>query len=618
MRQLVCYRRMTNTPLMPPHDPPFRARDVRDLYRKGTWAYALGKPAWTHPQYKKAVAIARRGRKGQPAFNPWWIRNWSDVCAVIDGCYMDERRGWKAVEWEQMLHHFEDQWAGKPFILSDWQKYDLEIPLFGWMRSEQVNKNGVIEPVRRFKRTITFIPKKNGKTTLCAARALYMTGPDGWRGCETYTISSAAKQSYIMFRAGMEMLKLSPDILSEFEIIKSRHRIVHLESASYWQALAEAPESTEGFKVNAVMKDEIHIWKNKKTYDSFKYSMAAKSEPIDSTISTAGEYDPVSIGYDEYKYVKAVLFAENGAEADWSLQGFVCELDTSEGSKELELWDDRWIAVKTSPNIDITIKLSEDQEKCIEVKNRPHQLNNFLWKRRNVWVNSLSVWIPKQTWDNCAAEYTEDDLEGLVCYGGIDASIKHDLTSLCLCFPPQGDLTKWRFWWYFWVPEDRVSEHDEQNHGWYSMWIKAGHVLTTPGLSIDQEYIRAKIHECCARFQLRTIGADQRYCGKLLQDLENDGIDAGPFGQGFPAMNEPIEKIEALIDDGILEHPGNPAQDWQISHAHLRQHVDGLKKIVKANEDQKLKVDGVITMIESCGTALLDEVGVFDAAELIR
>lgn len=600
---------------MPPHDAPFKARDVRDLYRKGTWAYALGKPAWTHPKYKKAVEIARKGRKfkgcAQSPFNPWWIRNWSDVCAVLDGCYMDEAKGNLAVNFEEMLHHYEDSWEGKPFLLADWQKYDVELPLFGWVRP-----NGT----RRFRRTITFIPKKNGKTTLCAARALYMTGGDGCGGAQTYTIASAQKQSDIMFDAGMKMLQHSPELLPDFEIIASRYRIVHPASASFWVCLAEAPESTEGLKVNALMKDEIHVWKNRKTYDSFKYSMRARTEPLDSTISTAGEYDPASIGYDEYKYVKAVINADGGAETDWGLQGYVCELADS----EIELWHEPKMAIKTNPSIGITFSMESEIDFIREVQQRPSGLNNFLWKCRNVWVQALQVWIPKDKWAACAAEYTEDDLEGLVCYPGIDASLRDDLSAVVLAFPPQGELKKWRIWPYFWIPEETIAQHDEQNHGWYSMWIKGEHILKTPGNTIDQEFIRHKLHECRDRFNVRTIGADQRYCGKLLQDLENDGFDAGPFGQSFADMNEPIVKVESLIEDGMIEHPDNPALNWQMANAHVRENPDGLKKVAKASKQtgkaggvKRFKVDGVIAMIEAVGTAQLDETPIEISYEVI-
>lgn len=598
--------------LMPPHDAPFKAKEVRDLYRKGTWAYALGKPAWTHPKYKQAVDIAKRGRKGQPSFNPWWIRNWSDVCAVLDGCYMDEKRGMAAVEWEEMLHHFEDVFAGKPFILSDWQKWDIELPIFGWTRPDGT---------RRFRRSIEFEPKKNGKTTRCAARALYMTGPDGCPGAESYTASTSQQQSYKMFRAGVEMLKRSPDIRDDFEIVESRYRIIHPTTASFWRALPEVPESTEGMNIQFLAKDEVHVWGDRKQYDSFKYAGAARTEPLDSTISTAGEYDPTSIGQEEFDYAKAVAFAENSAEADWSIHVFICELTKAEE----EYWHEPRMAIKTNPNIGITVKLEEDQERVVEVKNRPSMLNNFLRYRRNVWVQALEVWIPKDMWEACAAEYTEDDMAGLVCYAGLDASLSDDLSALTLVFPPQDWLKKWRTLHYFWVPEGRVAHHDEQNHGWYSMWIKGEYVETTPGDTIRQDFIHKKMLDLREKFSMRTTGYDDRYCGKLAQDLENDGFDVGRFSQSFSAMNEPIVKCQDLIVARELEHPNNPAMNWQMANTHVRLHPDGLKKIAKASKQtgksggvKKYKVDGPVSMVMGVGTSLLDPVGIFDVAELIR
>ena len=39
-------------------------------------------------------------------------------------------------------------------------------------------------------------------------------------------------------------------------------------------------------------------------------------------------------------------------------------------------------------------------------------------------------WMPMEKWDKCAFATNEDDLEGRVCYGGLDLSSTTDITAL--------------------------------------------------------------------------------------------------------------------------------------------------------------------------------------------
>lgn len=42
-------------------------------------------------------------------------------------------------------------------------------------------------------------------------------------------------------------------------------------------------------------------------------------------------------------------------------------------------------------------------------------------------------------WDACSFAVSEDDLEGRICYGGLDLSSTTDITAFVLVFPPQDE-----------------------------------------------------------------------------------------------------------------------------------------------------------------------------------
>ena len=48
-------------------------------------------------------------------------------------------------------------------------------------------------------------------------------------------------------------------------------------------------------------------------------------------------------------------------------------------------------------------------------------------------------WMPMITWDKCAFNVDPEELEGRVCYGGLDLSSTTDITAFVLVFPPLDD-----------------------------------------------------------------------------------------------------------------------------------------------------------------------------------
>jgi len=583
--------------LMPPHDAPFKARDVRDLYRKGTWAYALGKPAWTHPKYKQAVEIAKRGRKGQPRFNPWWIRNWGDVEAVHAGCWMDESIGRHVCDFYELLRHYEGiDLAGTPFILADWQKYDITIPVYGWRRPGGI---------RRFRVGYDEITKKQGKTTWAAGTALYSICGDNEPGAECYTAATDREQSNVMFDAAHKMGMASPALRNILEFVPSRHRIVHHASASFYRALSSKSSSAHGLKPHFVLIDETHVFPNAELYDALLYGGRARKQPLVMCFTTAGVYDPTSLGWRLHEQAMRVLYGES--YTDWAFHAFVCRVDKDEETE----WHTPAMCIKTSPNIGITCKLEDDQEIIRRVESDPAEASNTKRLLRNIWTAQQHAWMPMDKWAACEGEYSEDDLLDGVCYGGLDCSLLRDITALILWFPPQKDWTQHRFLCRFWVPEAGVPEFDVEYSGMYSTWIKSRHLLATPGETIDQSEIHAELTRLREKYQIRTIGYDRAFAQNLAQNLEADGFDIGPFGQGVTAVNEPTLKLMELVLNGELEHPNHPVMNWHISNcqAALR---NGLLRLVKNSSggrgkaQVRYKIDGAHAAVMALGTSLLD------------
>ena len=72
-------------------------------------------------------------------------------------------------------------------------------------------------------------------------------------------------------------------------------------------------------------------------------------------------------------------------------------------------------------------------------RQNPGEENAFRQLRLNQWVKHVVRWMPMEKWDACAFPVNPDELEGRVCYGGLDLSSTTDLTSLVLVFPPTNE-----------------------------------------------------------------------------------------------------------------------------------------------------------------------------------
>jgi len=79
---------------------------------------------------------------------------------------------------QENLTHSKGELGGKPFLLEPWQKEYIST-LFGTMNGN----------VRQFRTSLLAIPRKNGKSTLCAGIALKLLF-DGEPGAEIYSCAA--------------------------------------------------------------------------------------------------------------------------------------------------------------------------------------------------------------------------------------------------------------------------------------------------------------------------------------------------------------------------------------------------------------------------------------------
>jgi phage terminase large subunit-like protein len=89
----------------------------------------------------------------------------------------------KVIDFISHLKHFEDQYAGQPFILLPWQRWIVS-NVFCWHQPDDHTK-------RVIRNVFLLISRKNGKTALSAAIMLASMIVDGVAGAECYLVANS-------------------------------------------------------------------------------------------------------------------------------------------------------------------------------------------------------------------------------------------------------------------------------------------------------------------------------------------------------------------------------------------------------------------------------------------
>ena len=488
-----------------------------------------------------------------------------------------------AVMFIESLTHTKGTWAGKPFELIDWQEQIIR-DLFGVLKP-----NGY----RQFNTAYIEIPKTMGKSELAAAVALLLCCGDGEERAEVYGCAADRQQATIVFDVAADMVRMCPALNRRVKILASQKRIIYEPTNSFYQVLSAEAYSKHGFNIHGVVFDELHTQPNRKLFDVMtKGSGDARMQPLYFLITTAGN-DTNSICYEIHQKAQDIL---DGRKLDPTFYPVIY------GAEATEDWTDPKVWKKANPSLGITVGIDKVEAACESAKQNPGEENSFRQLRLNQWVKQAIRWMPMDKWDACAFPVSEDDLEGRVCYGGLDLSSTTDITAFVLVFPPLDEDDKYVVLPYFWVPEDTMDLRVRRDHVPYDLWEKQGFLETTEGNVIHYGYIEKFIEGLGERFNIREIAFDRWGAVQMVQNLEGMGFTIVPFGQGFKDMSPPTKELMKLTLEKRIAHGGHPVLRWMMDNIFIR--TDPAGNIKADKEKSTEKIDGAVATIMALDRAI--------------
>jgi phage terminase large subunit-like protein len=490
-----------------------------------------------------------------------------------------------AVNFIQKLTHTKGKWAGERFELLPWQEQIIR-DVFG-----TIKKNGY----RQFNTAYIEIPKKNGKSELAAAVALYLLCADFEDGAEVYGCAADRQQASIVFDVAAEMVRNSTTLSKWCKVNKSHKRITFPAKNSYYQVLSAEAFTKHGLNVHGVIFDELHAQPNRNLFDVMtKGSGDARQQPLFFLITTAGN-DTHSICYEQHQKALDIM---NGRKHDPTFYPVVYGADDGDD------WTDPKIWKKANPSLGYTITLDKIEAACASAKETPTEENVFRQLRLNQWVKQSVRWMQMSKWEACEFDFDERKLLGRVCYGGLDLSTTTDITAFVLVFPPEDEEDKYYILPYFWIPEENIEGRVRRDRVPYDIWARQGFLQTTEGNVLHYSFIEDFIVNLSERFNIREIAYDRWGATQMVQTLEDAGLTVVPFGQGFKSMSRPSKELERLVLGKDIVHNGHPVLYWMMDNVVMD--VDAHGNIAPTKKRSMERIDGVVATIMALDRAVVN------------
>ena len=502
-------------------------------------------------------------------------------------CYSEAMAN-RAYGFISALRHTKGEFAGQRFNIQPFQEFFIKV-LFGWQR-----KDGG----RRFRKAYLEIARKNGKTELAAAIAVYCFLCDAETGAEVYTAATTRDQARIAFETSKVFLKqLKADSKTFNKLVNVLKYNCNVPNTnSKMESVSADADTLDGLNPHCAIIDEYHAHKTSDVLEVMETGMGSRTQPLLLITTTAGfnRESPC------YQFRKVMVDILEGRKIDNSVFPLLFCLDEGDD------WQDKKNWTKSNPNLGVTpyISYMDDQYQKALNEGAAKQIQ-FMTKNLNVWTTTSSIWISNSYVEQTRLFISDEQLTNKKCFAGLDLASTRDIAALVLCFPIQAGLDKPHIKSYFFCPEDNVRERSLADGVPYVQWAQDGHLIMTEGNVTDYDFIKSKVIELTAKYKIECIAFDRWNASQLVIQLTNDGANMKPFGQGFTSMSAPTKEVEKLFLSNEITHDANPVMEWMLTNVMLRFDPAGNIKIDKAKSTEK--VDGPVAMVMAYAQIMVED-----------
>ena len=503
---------------------------------------------------------------------------------MAEDSHYSQKRADHAVAFIQQLKHIKtNEWAGKPFLLLPWQE-QLVRDVFGIIKP-----NGK----RQFRHCFVEIPKKSGKSELAAAIALYLLCADREQGAEIYSVANDREQAEIVFKLAMQMAQDHPVLRKMCKFVDSRHRIIFLQTRSFYAAISSEVKTKYGMNVHGCVFDELVGQTTRKLYDTMTMGAnSGRSQPLNFVITTSGT-DKTSVCYAEHCYAQDLLHGRKFNPTYYPVV-FCAEEDDD--------WTDPAVWARVNPSYGITVPEEFYHNFMLRAKDDVAFEQEFRQFYLCQWLTSTHKWLPMDKYDKGNKPIDEAALFGRPCYGGLDLASTNDIAAFVLVFPPDDPKGEYIVLPYFWIPSENLQRRVRKNQVPYDQWARDGFLQTTEGNVIYYDFIENELETLAKKFDIKQVMYDTWGAVQMAQNLEGQDFEMIKFGQGYKSLSPPSKELHKIVSDGKLVHGGNPVLRWMFENVYVE--MDAAANVKPSKKKSIEKIDGAVACIMALDGAL--------------
>lgn len=367
---------------------------------------------------------------------------------------------------------------------------------------------------------VIIIPKKNGKTTLLGALALYHL--QNWPDAECVIAASSRDQARILFKQAAGLLRRAG--LDETFDVKSGHGEIRLpgdRTGPRIRVLAADANTADGVIPTLALVDELHRHPSGDLYGVFRDGLGPREGRM-ITISTAGANldSPLGLLRAQAHQFPSFVRDDEAKRNFASSEDFVLHEWCLNPDEDV---DDMGLVVKTNPASWQTVKA---------LKRRHDSPSTTPWQWRRfacgIWTEGEEPWIDPRMWDalkdlSLAITATEP------VWLAVDLGVRHDSTGIVL-MQPQDDL-----------------------------YACEAIILRPPGGegALPFEVVESELRALCAKYEVREVIYDPWSFRRSAELLQQEGLPMVEFPQSPERLANASANLYRLIDGRLLRHNGD-------------------------------------------------------------
>ena len=428
------------------------------------------------------------------------------------------------------------------------------------------------------------IARKNGKTALIAGIMLaHLVGPEAKQNSQIVSGARSREQAGQVYNYAAKMVNLSPELRSVVRPIPSSKILMGLPLNVEYRALSAEGSTAHGLSPILAILDEVGQVRGPQDdfIDAITTAQGAHEAPLLIAISTqaANDADLFSIWLDDAEQSK-----------DPRIVSHVYAAPADAGLLDKKAWK------AANPALGLFRSLDDIAEQAKKAARMPSAENTFRNLSLNQRVSTVSPFISADVWKSCGGKVLDFGSAPVWC--GLDLSARTDLTALVIVGKIAG---LWHIQPHFWTPEDGLIERAKRDRSPYDVWARQGYLHTTPGKTVDYEYVAQDIGAILATMDVQNIAYDRWRIGLLQKEFDELGITLPLYehGQGFKDMSPALDTLEAELLNGRIAHGNHPVLTMCAANAVVQKDAAGNRKLDKHKATGR--IDGMVAMAMAFG-----------------